>query len=263
MTGSAALFQHDARQPWPVAPASVHLICGSPPYYGAKRKVTYDLYDYAPSLPTWAEDLAAVARQAYQALAPGGRLVVNVANSERKPYHDLASLAGGAMVAAGFELRGQVIWDKGRHTLGTGWGSWQLASAPSLRDQHEYLVIGQKGARLDVAGYPRRAWLPKDFASLTASVWRINPESAKRVGHPAPYPVELARRLVRLYTAPGMLVLDPWLGSGSTAIAALLEECRSVGFDLSARYLDIARARIHAAGAGSCEVTHGLCQNAA
>lgn len=241
---SFTLLVQDNRQPWPVLAGSVHLVFGSPPYYGAGHKVGYDLYDYAPDLTSWAEDLAAVARQACLALVSGGRLVVNVANSGRKPYHDLAGLVGAAMTAAGLETRGHIIWDKGPGVLGTGWGSWQKASAPSIRDQHEYLVIGQKGARLALDGFSPRAFEAKDFESLTASLWRVNPESARRVGHPAPFPLELARRVVRLFTCPGMTVLDPWVGSGTTCAAAICEGCHAVGFDVSAAYIEAARARV-------------------
>lgn len=246
MTGPAScdLLCHDNRQPWPVPAGSVHLVFGSPPYYGAKHKVGYDVHAYAPDLTSWAEDLAAVARQAWLALADGGRLVVNVANSGRKPYHDLAGLVGSVMAAAGLETRGHIIWDKGPGVLGTGWGSWQKPSAPSIRDQHEYLVIAQKGARLALAGFSPRAWQPKDFETLTASLWRVNPESARRLGHPAPFPLELARRVVRLFTWPGMTVLDPWAGSGTTCLAAISEGCHAVGFDLSPAYIEKARARV-------------------
>ncbi len=256
MTGPAFdLRCHDSRTPWPIAPGSVHLVCGSPPYHGAGHAIEYDQYDYAPDLPTWAEDLAAVARQAWLALADGGRLVVNVANSGRKPYQDLAGLVGVTLGAAGFELRGHIIWHKGYGVAGTAWGSGPgaggraaLASAPSLRDVHEYLVIAQKGAGpLDVASYPRRVDLTgAEFGRLTFSVWEVPVNRRdpwqKACKHPAPWPLELARRLVRLYTAPGMTVLDPWAGSGTSCAAALSEGCQAVGYDLSAPYLEAARA---------------------
>lgn len=242
------LLVQDSRRPWPVAPSSVHLVFGSPPYHGAKHKVDYDLYDYAPSLDQWLADLAAVTDQAYRALVAGGRLVVNVANSGRKPYLDLAGETARIFTRAGLTLRGQVIWDKGQHTAGTAWGSWHLASAPFLRDCHEYLVIGQKGDKLDLTGWPARDdWQPGEFESLTLAIWRVQPESAKRAGHPAPFPAELARRVIRLYTCPGMTVLDPWAGSGTTIEAALLEGCHALGFDLSPAYIEKARARASSA----------------
>lgn len=238
---------HDSRTPWPIAPGSVHLVCGSPPYHGAGHAVEYDQYDYAPDLPTWAEDLAAVARQAWLALADGGRIVVNVANSGRKPYLDLAGLVGLTLGAAGFELRGHIIWHKGFHTAGTAWGSTRMASAPSLRDVHEYLIVGQKGAGLDVTGFPRREDLTGgEFGRLTFSIWEVPVNGRdpwqKVCKHPAPWPLELVRRLVRLYTAPGMTVLDPWAGSGTSCAAALSEGCQALGYDLSAPYLEAARA---------------------
>ena len=242
------LRQHDSRQPWPIAPGSVHLVFGSPPYFGADVAITYDQHDYAPSLTAWAEDLAAVSRQAYQALADGGRLVVNVANSGRKPYHDLAGLVGVTLAGAGFELRGHIIWHKGYGVAGTAWGSTRMASAPSLRDVHEYLIVGQKGAGpLAVAGFPRRDDLTGgEFGRLTFSIWEVSVTGRepwqRACKHPAPYPLELARRLVRLYTAPGMTVLDPWAGAGTSCAAALSQGCHAVGYDLSQPYLEAARA---------------------
>lgn len=243
------LRQHDSRQPWPIAPGSVHLVFGSPPYFGAEHKITYQDYRYPGTVEEWAEDLAAVARQAYQALADGGRFVVNVANSDRKPYLPLTSIVESTLTGAGFELRGHIIWDKGPSVAGTAWGSTRMASAPCLRDHHEYLVVGQKGpGPMAVAGFPRREDLTgAEFAKLTLSIWHVpvngrEPWQKRLARHEAPFPLELPRRLVRLYTAPGMTVLDPWAGSGTTCAAALSEGCHAVGYDLSQPYLEAARA---------------------
>ena len=83
------------------------------------------------------------------------------------------------------------------------------------------------------------------------SIWDILPESARRVGHPAPFPVELPRRLIELYTFAGDLVLDPFMGSGTTAVAAVESGRHFVGFDLSAEYLEIAERRIHEGRTGT------------
>jgi len=161
---------------------------------------------------------------------------------------DLAGLVGLTLTGAGFELRGHVIWLKGYGVAGTAWGSTRMASAPSLRDVHEYLIVGQKGpGPLDVAGFPRREDLTGgEFGRLTFSVWEVPVNGREpwqtRCQHPAPYPLELARRLVRLYTAPEMTVLDPWAGSGTSCAAALAEGCHAVGYDLSQPYLEAARA---------------------
>lgn len=236
------IVQRDSRQGWDVAPGSVHLVVGSPPYLGAEHAIEYDGYRYPTAVAGWVGEVAGVARMAWQHLCDGGRLCVNVANTGRKPYLDLVSEVGGALRQAGFSLRGHIVWDKGQKVLGTAWGSWELASAPQLRDQHEYIVVAQKGARLDVAGYARRRFEPGEFPTLTVSVWRVTP--ARCDWHPAPYPVELAQRLVRLYTQPGMVVVDPWCGSGSTGVAAVQAGCEFVGYDLSAAYVERARARV-------------------
>lgn len=241
----ARLYVGDNREAWPVSPFSVHLVFGSPVYYGAGHRI-----EYGPEVPipetvdAWEADLYAVLTRAKLALVDGGRIVLNVANSGRKPYTDLAGRAGALMAEAGFVPRGQIIWDKGRGIAGTAWGSWKLASAPVIRDHHEYLIVGQKGNdKMDVRGFPARTdWLPGEFEASTLSVWPIPPET--RNPHPAPFPLALALRVVRLYTHPGMAVFDPWMGSGTTALAALQAGCHAYGLDVSRAYVEAAGLRL-------------------
>lgn len=243
---TARFYVQDNRRPWPVPAESVHLVFGSPVYYGAEHRIRYvPEVPVAGSLEEWELDLAAVLRHASKALVEGGRVVLNVANSGRKPYVDLAGRVGRLMEEAGLTVRGHVIWDKGRGIAGTAWGSWKMASAPVIRDHHEYLVVGQKGDRLDVRGFEKRTdWREGEFEASTLSVWPIPPES--KSAHPAPFPLALALRVVRLYTQPCMTVLDPWMGSGTSALAALQAGCNAVGLDVSRDYLKFANERIAA-----------------
>ena len=239
---------HDSRNPWPLNPGTVHLVCGSPPYFGAEEAIVYDAYRYASDESAWRDDFVRVAQQAMQALVPGGRFAVNVANTGRKPYTDLAGIVGSAMREVGFDLRGHIIWLKGYHVAGTAWGSVLSPSAPVLRDVHEYIVVAQKGdGTLDMSAFKKRQDLDGgEFGNLTFSVWEVSAGARDRwqktCDHPAPWPVELVRRLVRLYTAPGMTVLDPWVGSGTTCAVALEQKCYAIGYDLSDVYLETAKA---------------------
>jgi site-specific DNA-methyltransferase (adenine-specific) len=115
-----------------------------------------------------------------------------------------------------------------------------------LRDVHEYVIVASKGAyRRSRIG---RDTITKDeFMEATTSIWNIKPASAKRVGHPAPFPVELPKRLIELYSFEGDLILDPFVGSGTTAVAAIESGRHFVGYDNDASYLEIARTRIAAA----------------
>jgi len=125
------------------------------------------------------------------------------------------------------------------------WGSWQSASNPVLRDTHEYILVFSKGSfsRTKVDG--KENTIAKDqFMEWTKSVWNFNPESAKKVGHPAPFPIELPYRLIQLYSYKGDIILDPFMGSGSTAIAALKSGRNYFGYDIDAEYIKLAESRI-------------------
>ncbi|MDH3731729.1 MAG: DNA methyltransferase, partial [Acidimicrobiia bacterium] len=169
---------------------------------------------------------------------------VNVANLGRKPYLPLNHHVADLLTDVGFLLRGEIIWQKAKAAGGsTAWGSWQSAKNPTLRDIHEYVVVACKESFRRIR--KGEDTVDKDdFIASTLSVWNIRPESAKRVGHPAPFPVELPRRLIELYTFAGDLVLDPFIGAGATALAARETGRHFVGFDTDVNYIDLARGRI-------------------
>jgi site-specific DNA-methyltransferase (adenine-specific) len=112
-----------------------------------------------------------------------------------------------------------------------------------LRDIHEYVIVASKGSYARVRK-GKDTITKKEFLEATVSIWNILPESARRVGHPAPFPVELPGRLIELYTFEGDLVLDPFLGSGTTAVAAVESNRHYIGYELDAEYIDIAERRI-------------------
>jgi site-specific DNA-methyltransferase (adenine-specific) len=216
----------------------VALMVTSPPYNVGKE------YDVDLSLDEYLVMLRTVLGETYRVLEPGGRVAVNVANLGRKPYLALNHRVAGILDDLGFLLRGEIVWQKARGAGGScAWGSWRSAKNPTLRDLHEYVLVASKGSF-------RRQRIGEDtigkdeFLDATVSVWTIPPESAKRVGHPAPFPVELPRRLIELYTFKGDLVLDPFIGSGSTAVAAIQSGRHYVGYDSEPAYIEIARRRV-------------------
>ena len=238
-----------------VADRSVALVVTSPPYFAGKEyeqamgvgHVPADFADYLDML----HDVFA---QCYAKLEPGGRIAVNVANLGRKPYRSLAADVIDVLVGLGFLLRGEIVWQKSHAAGGScAWGTYQRPGNPVLRDVSERIVVASKG-RFDRAvpsderaraGLPHEGTITMDeFVDATTDVWDMPAESATRVGHPAPFPVELPRRLIELYTYRGDLVLDPFMGSGSTAVAAVRTERHFVGFDTDPAYVALAEQRV-------------------
>lgn len=219
---------------------SLHLMITSPPYNVTKE------YDKDLSLREYLQLLKNVFSETYRVLVYGGRACINVANLGRKPYIPLSDHISHIMIEIGYLMRGEIIWHKG---VGAGismaWGSWQSAANPILRDTHEYIMVFSKGSFSRKKPEDKENTITKEqFMEWTKSVWTMNPESAKKVGHPAPFPIELPYRLIQLYSYKGDIVLDPFMGSGSTAIAALKSERKYVGYDIDPEYVKLAEARV-------------------
>jgi site-specific DNA-methyltransferase (adenine-specific) len=246
----------DARHLDRVADGSVALVVTSPPYFAGKQyEEELEREGIPSSYLEYLEMLTEVFAECVRKLEPGGRIAVNVANRGRKPYRSLsADVIRILEHDLGLLLRGELIWQKAEGASGScAWGSFRSASNPVLRDISERVVIASKG-RFDRArsverraqdGLPHESSLmAEDFMALTLDIWPIPPESARRVGHPAPFPVELPEQLIRLYTFENDLVLDPFMGSGSALVAAARLGRRYIGYDLDESYVDLARRRV-------------------
>jgi site-specific DNA-methyltransferase (adenine-specific) len=246
----------DARSMSAIADGSVALVVTSPPYFAGKQyEEELEREGVPASYLEYLEMLADVFAECVRTLEPGGRIAVNVANLGRKPYRSLsADVIRILQHDLGLLLRGELIWQKGEGASGScAWGSFRSAANPVLRDISERVIVASKG-RFDRArslkqraaeGLPHRNSIPADdFMALTLDVWSMPSESARRVGHPAPFPVELPEQLIRLYTFEDDLVLDPFMGSGSTLVAAAALGRRYVGYDLDPSYVEISRQRV-------------------
>ncbi len=235
-----AIFPKSAESMGELPDSSVHLMVTSPPYNVGKD------YDQDLTLDEYRSFLNRVMREVRRVLVPGGRVCFNIANLGRRPYLPLHRFIIEDLLDLGFLMRGEIIWDKGSSAgSSTAWGSWTSAANPALRDVHEYILVLCKDnfRRPPVDG--RESTITRDdFLECTRSVWQFPAESARRVGHPAPFPVELPRRCIELYTYAGEVVLDPFMGSGTTAIAALQAGRRFVGYEVSEEYIDLAHRRL-------------------
>ena len=233
------IYCSDASKMAEVPDNSIALSFTSPPYNVGKD------YDDDMSLADYLDLIQAVGSDVYRVLRPGGRYLVNIANVGRKPYLPLHSLFWQLHMEIGFLPMGEIIWQKAKGANGScAWGSWMSAKAPRLRDIHEYILVLAK------QDYSRPEKGESDisreeFMDATLSIWSIPPESAKKVGHPAPFPVNLAARAIQLYTYEDDVVLDPFVGSGSTCVAAAQLDRHYVGYDISTEYCALAEKRIN------------------
>ena len=219
---------------------SVHLMITSPPYNVGKD------YDEDLSLDEYLELLTSVFGQAYKKLVTGGRACINIANIGRKPYIPLHAMVIEIMLDLGFLMRGEIIWDKSASGGGScAWGSWMSASNPVLRDYHEYILIFSKGSYSKNKNQTKKDTIERDdFINWTKSIWTFPAVNAKKIGHPAPFPIELPHRLINLYSYEGDVVLDPFCGSGTTCIAAIQNNRKYVAYDIKKEYVDLAEKRI-------------------
>jgi site-specific DNA-methyltransferase (adenine-specific) len=223
---------------------SLHLMITSPPYNVSKE------YDEDLSLKEYLQLLQNVFSETFRVLVNGGRACINVANLGRKPYIPLSAYISRMMIEIGFNMRGEIIWNKAASASpSTAWGSWQSAVNPILRDVHEYILVFSKGSykrerTKEELPVKKDTITKEEFMEWTKSIWTMKAESAKKIGHPAPFPEELPKRLIKLYSFTGDIVLDPFMGSGTTAVSALKEGRNFVGYEINENYTALANKRV-------------------
>ena len=244
--GQIDVFHHaDSRNMYHLPDNSVHLMITSPPYNVGKE------YDADLTLSEYVDLLSKVMSEVYRVLVEGGRACINIANVGRTPYIPLHMYLTEIAHACGFYMRGEIIWDKGA-SAGTScaWGSWKSSSNPVLRDVHEYILVFCKGT---FKRHPVRqnSIGRDDFLESTKSIWRFPTTSAKKAKHPAPFPVELPRRLIHLYSFVGDNVLDPFMGSGTTAEAAIETGRHYIGYEINEEYIGVSKERVNTLAADS------------
>jgi site-specific DNA-methyltransferase (adenine-specific) len=225
---------------------SLHLMITSPPYNVSKE------YDDDLSLKEYLNLLKNVFSETFRVLVNGGRACINIANLGRKPYIPLSDYISQMMIDIGYNMRGEVIWNKATSASpSTAWGSWQSAVNPILRDIHEYILIFSKGTykrerKKDELSEKENTITKEEFMEWTKSIWTMKAERARKIGHPAPFPEELPRRLIKLYSFTSDVILDPFMGSGTTAVVAVKEKRNFIGYEINENYIKLANERINA-----------------
>jgi modification methylase len=218
---------------------SIHLMITSPPYNTSKN------YDQDLTLQEYLDFLKKVWAETYRVLIPGGRACINIANLGRKPYLPMHSFIIEQMLNLGYLMRGEIIWNKASSSSpSTAWGSWQSAANPVLRDVHEYILVFSKDSFSRKRKDKENSISRDEFLEWTKSVWTFPAVSAKKIGHPAPFPEELPHRLIQLFTFRGDVVLDPFAGSGTTCLAARSDGRHYIGYELDKEYVLLAQERL-------------------
>lgn len=234
------IFSHSSENMSELPDNSVHLMLTSPPYNVSKD------YDENLSLNEYLALLERVLKEVKRVLVVGGRVCINIANIGRKPYIPLTMYVNQIMLDLGFLMRGEIIWDKSASSgVSMAWGSYKSASNPVLRDTHEYILVFSKGEfKRDRKGKVDSI-SKENFMQWSKSIWHFNAVSAKKIGHPAPFPIELPKRLIEFYSFENDIILDPFIGSGTSALAALSLKRKFIGYEINEDYIKLANSRIN------------------
>jgi len=245
----AEVYNQSSERMPQVPSQSVDLVITSPPY---NVGVDYAGYNDLQLTQLYVNMLSSSLSECYRVLRPGGRICINVANLERKPYRPLVNLLEALLVSHRFILKGEIIWHKWDNANSTAWGSWLSASSPALRDTHEYILVGAKGTDPLVKPIGGEMTLEREeFIKWTNSVWKIRP--ASRPDHPAIFPREIPERLIKLLTWTHSTVLDPFAGSGTTLVTARELGRKAIGYELSEEYFSLIKSRVSSGVQSSLE----------
>jgi len=224
-------------------PESVDLIVTSPPY---DVDISYDGYEDNLPYPKYLEFMSKALKKCYELAKPDGRLCLNIPLDKNKGgqqsvYADIVTIAK----EIGWQYHTTIIWNEQNISRRTAWGSWLSASAPFVIAPVEMIVVMYKRRwqkrRKGVSDITR-----EEFLEWTNGVWTFSGESRKRVGHPSPFPVELPRRCIKLFSYIGDVVLDPFVGSGTTLLACLQLKRIGIGVEISQTYCQLAVKRLRA-----------------
>lgn len=221
---------------------SIDLIITSPPY---NLDVGYKSYNDGQSYEQYLITCRKWLKKCLKLLKNDGRMCLNIPLDKSKGgYQSIGADLTVLAKSIGFKYKTTIIWNEGNISKGSAWGSWISASAPHVIAPVELIVVLYKNEWKKTSGSRVSDIEKKEFLEWTRGVWTFSGESKKKIGHPAPFPIELPKRCIKLFSFIGDTVLDPFMGSGSTVIAAGLTERIGIGIDVEKEYCEIAKKRI-------------------
>lgn len=230
---------------------TVHLTFTSPPYNCLNNSGAYDKNDDNLEYEDYLNWLKNIFEIIYKKTVHGGRVAINIdAVTNRTQDKDQEYIRAiyphlyDIMKKIGWKFRTEINWYK-QNAVGkaTAWGSFKSSSNPIIRRNHEYILVWSKGD-WKLESEHLSDLTKKEFEQYTLSTWHISPQTKKLCGHPAPFPEELAKRVIKLFSFPEQVVLDPFVGTGTTCKMTYLLNRKYIGIDNSEKYCEFARKRI-------------------
>lgn len=221
---------------------SIDLVVTSPPY---NLNIHYKSFndcqpyeDYLKFTKRWLQNV-------YKWLKSDGRLCLNIPLDKNKGGHqsvgpDIIQIAK----RVGYKYHSTIIWNEGNISKSSAWGSWMSASCPYVIAPVELIVLLYKNNWKKISGSKQNDITKEEFISWTDGIWTFRGESKRKIGHPSPFPIELPKRCVKLFSFVGDTVLDPFMGSGTTVIAAKQNNRQGIGIDCELEYCELAMKRI-------------------
>lgn len=240
-TDNVTVYHDDFVKAAYIKPETVDLVVTSPPY---NVDIQYGTHDDAKSYDHYLDFSKRWLAKAFKLAKPDGRMCLNIPLDKNKGgqqsvFADLTTIAK----RVGWKYQSTIIWNEQNISRRTAWGSWLSASAPYVIAPVEMILVLYK-EEWKKRNPGTSDILRQEFLDWTNGVWNFNGESKKRIGHPAPFPLELPRRCIKLFSYKEDIVLDPFLGSGSTLVAAAQTGRRGIGFDIDKDYCALAKKRI-------------------
>lgn len=221
---------------------SIDLIVTSPPY---NVDIQYNSHNDRMSYQEYLNFTGNWLKRCYDLIKDDGRFCLNIPLDKNKGGHQ--SIYADITIIAkkvGWKYHSTIIWNEGNISRRTAWGSYMSASAPYVIAPVEVILILYKDNWKKISGSKKSNITKDEFMEWTNGVWTFNGESKKRVGHPTPFPVELPRRCIKLFSFVGDTVLDPFLGSGTTLIACVENNRKGIGVEIDKNYCELAKERL-------------------